>query len=287
MLPFMKIPVHENPLYVFLHVPKCAGSTFGFHLKHGLDPDRFLPISYTSLGALRADLPRLFTRADADAYLTGLPQGLKDRLRAVGGHLAYHGIHKHFDRPCRYIVFLRDPVARAVSHYQFLRRRQESGGFLTEDLRAGLVSGDGTIRSFRDWLDGFPTDYMVRYLTGDVFGVSDVVDLRRLEEAKGIIDACYYVGLTETYAHDALYLYHKIGVRRTFPDRNVSAAGSVRLTEDERAYARKINAYDQSLYEHAVLRRRVLVGRKPFHDLRLAILRWSRERALRREAACR
>ena len=51
-----------------------------------------------------------------DARLRDYTAAQKSCIRLVHGHVEY-GVHRHFEQPCLYITFLRDPVKRLISYY--------------------------------------------------------------------------------------------------------------------------------------------------------------------------
>jgi Galactose-3-O-sulfotransferase len=95
----------SQPLVVFQHLPKTAGSTLRGIIHRQYGSSRILPLYASSFGE----------------ELAAIPPSQMDRLRAVMGHF-YFGAHTFLSKPCTYITVLRDPVDRVISCYYFARR---------------------------------------------------------------------------------------------------------------------------------------------------------------------
>lgn len=105
---------------VYIHVPKCGGSSFGAALRL-----RHLTSQATiRLGQGRNWLPEEARRLDDYAVREAeLARHLHAGLRCISGHVRY-APHLH-DGPGKnylWVTLLRDPVARFVSHYHYLQR---------------------------------------------------------------------------------------------------------------------------------------------------------------------
>lgn len=131
------------PLLVSLHMPKTAGTSFAETLR-------------TACGdGYRADYGDLPMQHDA----------WRRRRDAVRGGLALRGrlaadvtcIHGHFlalkyriamaRQPVRYITWLRDPLQRLVSHYQYWRRDYD-GSDPAQPLRNRMLREDWSFERF-------------------------------------------------------------------------------------------------------------------------------------------
>ncbi|HEU0013510.1 MAG TPA: sulfotransferase family 2 domain-containing protein [Longimicrobium sp.] len=92
----------EEPVLVFLHIPKTAGTTLR--------------------RIIRRQYPRGTVWETDSNYFPPLTPAQYARLRVVQGHLVF-GIHERLPRPVRYITLLRHPVERTLSAYYYIRRR--------------------------------------------------------------------------------------------------------------------------------------------------------------------
>jgi hypothetical protein len=107
-----------RPLLTFLHLAKTGGrsvetmlrSTYGAAYCHALE---WQPPLRPGEGGR----PFLVATYDHDDYYR--LARLNPWMRAVGGHAITLWSNLHELRPVRYFAFLRDPLQRAASHYQF------------------------------------------------------------------------------------------------------------------------------------------------------------------------
>jgi len=91
------------PKLLFLHVPKCGGSTFDRILAKNFE--HMYPLidgSYASIERLRT-----LSRTDLEQY------------SAFAGHF-FFGVHELFESPCTYVSFIRHPVQRVISNYLYV-----------------------------------------------------------------------------------------------------------------------------------------------------------------------
>src|SRR3989344_5704272 len=221
------------PLYIFFHINKCAGTTFRYHLEHNLKADEYICIYEGRYFDVNEMAYKYFTpgkrREEIDAYLDSLSDVQKDTIRIIYGHQVYYGIHRFFPgREVRYITFVRHHAAREVSMYNFYREHVEdpSRRFLKKEnvyqandvseIRKDLIR-DGRILSFSEWLQErtWHSHFITRFLI-----------LRGFAEPGAfheyMFNRFYFVGITENYHSDALFLYYLLGVKKFYPDKNIS-----------------------------------------------------------------
>ena len=164
-----------NSFFCFVHLEKTAGSTLHQLLLESFP--RYLSIH-------PAYLPAHMRRA----YLFDAQQlKIINRLfhpQGVGGHKirSYLGYEEVLDRPIRYFTFLRDPVARYISHYQY------------------QVGQRGLRDSFDEFLENEEAcDLQCRRLCGS----------RSADKALAEIEKFAFVGLVEDFVHGLRLLsYH-------------------------------------------------------------------------------
>jgi hypothetical protein len=220
---------------IFLHLPKCAGTTL----------NRIIEWEYNPLRIFSID-PILYLWSYAK--LNRWPRERLARIQVFKGHMPF-GIHRRLPQPSTYITFLRDPIDRVISAYYFARNyklhpkhRQVSRMTIEEYVRTSpnhnvqckLLSG----RSF----------------VGD-YHAGECNDLI-LEAAKENLENHFrFVGLTERFDEGLALLkimfgwniakYANFNVTRSRPKKDNLPASTLELIAER-------NKYDMALYQHVI-----------------------------------
>lgn len=231
---------------IFLHIPKCAGRTLAGILERAVPPERRWEVDPDAIAASRA-------------ALAGLSERERAGIDLLYGHLCY-GWHELLPRRAVYITIVRDPVARVVSHYDYVRSRPGSPHYLRD-----AVVGQGM--SLRDYVESGVCDEVnngqVRLLAGvedivqEPYGASVVPygtnDPALLEQALGSIDEHFaVVGLRERFEATLLLLRTRLGIRAgAWRSRNVgrSRYPRTRPTAADVAAVERYNRLDMELYQ--------------------------------------
>ncbi len=184
----------SQPLIVFLHLPKTAGSTLARIIERQYDSSAILPLYESMLGE----------------ELAAIPQNQMDRLRIVTGHLCF-GAHEFSARPCTYITMLREPIDRVISHYHFVRN--DPSNYLYELARK---------MSLKEFVESCgrqePNNDQTRLLAGPGhtarFGIcsDEMLDMAKRNLAK------YFsaVGVTEEFDRSLMLMKRILGWRTPF-----------------------------------------------------------------------
>ena len=92
---------------IFLHLPKCGGTTLNRIIEWEYDPLRIFSID-----------PIFFLWSYQK--LNRWPANRLAKMQVLKGHMPF-GIHRKLPQPFTYITFLRDPVERVISAYYFAK----------------------------------------------------------------------------------------------------------------------------------------------------------------------
>jgi hypothetical protein len=210
-------------IYCFSHIQKAAGTTLEVLLRRHFGVRHLLvnpPLGWTYCAAdLAADLR------------------LNPLVRSIAGHwLRPFTDFGRFESQLRWYTFLRDPIPRVLSHYQY------------------HVEHMGVTRPLADWLRANPVqqNWQTRYLAG----AADLDTARRTLEQRYA-----FVGLTERFDESLVLMRHCLGLstmRLTYGKPHNVARSDVRkarVLEEFHAHRDvilELNALDLELYRFAV-----------------------------------
>ena len=216
-------PLGADETLFFVHIPKCAGTSFRDVLKRWFAPD-----------LLHFDAHDAETLARAVARRTAPP-------RAITGHFAY-GVHEQLPGRPRYLSLVRDPLDRFVSLYKH--------------ARANLGHGFHEAAAHMD-LDAFYDFTLVQpEARRETLGIQCyfLSRARSFEEARPLIDARFaLLAPVERYPDFVRLCAADLGFEApNRPPRNVAAADP-RAEAAAAALAKRIardHRQDLSLYQY-------------------------------------
>lgn len=238
-----------KPLYIFLHIHKCAGTFLVRMLERNFPKNSMLSIYYylKELG-LKDEY-----HIHAEEWVKNLPERQREQVRVIIGHGAYYGIHKYFPGEPRYILLLRPPLSRTISQYRFnLKSAKEYG----HEFAGGSLRND-RVTPFLEWMESetrmrnYQTWYLHNWLCRHDH-YHHRVTAADLEEVKKKMEDLFFVGTVSNNSLDIPYLLGLLGCWRFVPPANVSRGPMPDISDAEKAAASKeYLALDNNLLDHA------------------------------------
>jgi len=188
-----------------------------------------------------------------------MEQEVRDSYNLVGGHSPY-GRHNLFTKPCVYIVTLREPIDRTLSHYYYLLTRPTHRIYPTVSsmsmkeyfARPNAYYDLGNIQT--KFLSG---NYNRIGVWGPQHAPQDDPDMPMeevLERAKANLSTCM-IGLQEHLLHSSIYFSKVLGWKQSINEGADRKNYDRPLFEDEPQWVLDMvaehNQYDIKLYELA------------------------------------
>jgi hypothetical protein len=237
--------VDEDPVVIFLHIPKTAGSTLNRIIGRQYSLENICSIYPGS-----ATVPGGIVLSSA-SELTTLSEADQSRIHLLRTHMSF-GIHKYLSAPATYFTLLRDPIERIISLYYFVSS-------LPEPLRPDYFPGDDM--SLQDWIkkkvaidvDNAQTRMLSGGLHAVPFGQCTEEDLRRAKQ--NLKNHFAVVGLTKRFDETLLLLKRTLGWQEAlnYTRQNVTKKRPKRddLPTESLAVISDANRLDIELYRYA------------------------------------
>ncbi len=233
---------NHTPVYIFLHMPKSAGTTFRVHVENNLEKDEVLPLYVNN--------DRRFLERDyVHDYIRSLPDERKAKLKLIYGHEAYFGIHRLLGREGKYFTFLRDPLPRTISWYNYCRQNNSWNDEIIEKY-----IDKGATPTLKQWLQYTPWVWneAIGYFAD--YGYCQRKASYKPGDLDELLNKFFFIGLTDTFDDDALFIYNLLGVHQHFfKTQNVSKQYFKQDNKEDIAdIVSTKNQYDFALYKKAV-----------------------------------
>lgn len=234
---------------VFLHVPKCGGTsvsealyaTVPLHLKIGILDSPSIRSAMAIQHTGRDDLSYHDEGPNALA-ITRFREALvlmhmAHRASLIHGHFLFsEAAWQHFGDRYRYVTILRDPVARTISNF---RMDQRTGSF-DRDFDAFLDSAEGRRKAL----------HKLRYFSG-MATVEPGDEAEALKLARRNMERFALIGFLEDLPGFARDFSTVFGVRPWIPHYNKADDSAFSMTADQRSRLEALCAPDIELFEHA------------------------------------
>jgi hypothetical protein len=236
----------SSPVFVFVHIPKTAGTTLRtiLNMNEPGSRSRSLGNVFKGGGGL--------SKAPVEGMRAGRGPELKEGVRILRGHFPL-GIREYLPnyvpkrKELRCFTFLREPTDRTLSHYFAIR---ESGGAYRLPPLPPEATLDDALAA------GYVHDNLhTRMLCGDPEPFGEVTE-EMLEAAKrNLREELVFFGLTERFDESLVLAKRRLGLRgilyRSSGRVNPGRPRGDQVPAELRRAAERCNRYDIELYRYA------------------------------------
>ncbi len=246
----------KSILYIFLHVPKTGGSTMKQHIIQNFKKDEVFLFDY-KVWKNKGGIKPIFDN---------LTDQQKKRIKIILGHGAYYGVHKFFDKEPRYILFLRSPINRVLSSYNYnideMLKKKRKKERLDEKLKHMLKNN--RIISFLDFvryenLNNFVTKFLIIQLFNQSIKSKDLrteirltkVRKKDFKKIKEYLKKFYFIGMTENQ-EDFLFVYYLLGIRKFYFNQNISKKHFILQNKAIKKEIVEKNKWDIKVYKYGL-----------------------------------
>lgn len=228
-----------EPIVVFVHIPKTAGTTLHLVIERQYNPKNIISIHTPKENA--EQVSRLQNSSTAD----------EQKIKVIKGH-TFGGWHQLLSQPCAYCTLLRDPVERFISNYFFLLKKEG------HPLGQKLVEKQVTIEDFVCWPG--EDNYQTRFLAKNINEVN--LDIKQnectretLEQAKkNLKDNFAVVGTVEEFDKTLMLLKKVFGWNNVFykvKNQNKQRLSKSSIPQTTLNLIKEKNQFDLELYQYA------------------------------------
>lgn len=215
----------KQKLYIFTHIYKCAGTTLNFHLKYNFKQEEtlFLFRGHGFYNIKTKKYKPLKNFNHINKYLNSLTEKQKNKIKIIHGHDIPYGIHKFFPNKIPiYITIIREPFSRMVSEYSQIRR------ILKKDLK--IVSDEMGNLSWKSKIEETKRENLINkkpisfeeYLKKLKINNPILNFLKERNFIKKSLDKFYFIGLTENFNKDLLFLSKILKFKKFYLNKNIT-----------------------------------------------------------------
>ncbi len=244
--------MRNKVLWIYLHPPRTGGGTV--------------------LNTLEREIPKKEIFSTSVVRYQKNPEKFdKNKIRFIIGHATYYGIHKLIpDKNPKYFVFLRDPAERLISHYngKMLNEKKlipfdkwyknqiknELVHFLDLKYKGSNATRIHVSKIFLPILRNmnYKKTYFIQTIMFNLFGLNKKNDLKKLENAKKLLDLCWFVGIIENSDRDVPFLFKSMGLKNAEWRKTTLPKKIIKVDDKLRKKIYRENPLDVELYNYAL-----------------------------------
>lgn len=250
----------NNNLYIFLHIPRTAGTTVVNHIERNYKKNQLIRLYRKELELNENKRYGFIDYKNAVyQYIHRLSPKARREIKVIYGHRVPYGIHTLFNRESRYITVVRNPVKRSVSMYNLWKYSYEHDSQIrkkTNIYKNGYLV-NGKQPNYKDWLsaktreDNIDTIATTEHKILSKLGYIENNNPTEAEIEKGL-SKFYLIGTTESFSSDSLLIYKLLGINKFFLSDNVMANNYVSDSMRNSMSAKDTFAVDKKIYRVAV-----------------------------------
>lgn len=246
-------------LYIFVHIPKTAGSTLRRHLEKNFSAGERLLLAFNDLenNSNKTNLHEY--QEETRKIIEALSEEKREEIKIIYGHDVPYGIHKYFkNKKPRYITFFRKPFSKTLSLYNFYLSRYEREPAYKKKKKfyQTRLLLKGEVPTFEVWLKEKYARPELTLKTTAQF-LTDLGYLKQnpnRKDIKKMLEVFYFIGITERSKDDLYYIYKLLGIRKFFISQNISKKYVTQ--NDAKKYLTLMdekNKSDKLIYKMAIL----------------------------------
>ena len=245
----------DNILWIFIHPIRTGGVTLIEFIKKNTPKEE------------------VFLASEARYNFKDFQKFNPQKTKFALGHATYYGMHKlALNKEARYFTFLRDPAERVVSYYnakmEETKKRIPFEVWYRNQIKDDLVnfldlkykgSESSRIHTPPNFMPivrklNYKNFYLLQNLISKFYKKNKKSDLRKLENAKKLLDACWFIRILDhDEDKDFNLLIKAMGFKNQKWEKKTGLTKNVlKVTPELREKIYKENPLDYELYQYAI-----------------------------------
>ena len=204
-------------MFISIHIPKTAGTTVGYILDYGVNRRIFYDYPRYGMGEKQGEVMTPEDKKLDAEMIERHKEFLKYKFDVVHGHFHYKKYQEIFPEE-KYIVCLRDPVKRTISHYfHILESGSEKNHFFKE-----ISSGE------MDIVDFASLPHIKRVQSLFIEG-KDIMDFDHVFLTEKLAETIYQFQLNHNFTRSDPYM--NLPGKKSLPNTNPRSARKTKKIE--------------------------------------------------------